>query len=56
MSVLDLPSMTCLNGSEKKAPNPNDRGPRFNAHLVNILFAEFFCFYIVKPAFPILDL
>ena len=52
----DMPSNTCLNGSDSRTLDPCGWGPRFNAQWGNILLLDFFCFYVVKPLMPMLPL
>ena len=51
----DISSSTCLNGSERRALDPNSWGAGFYANWGTIFFVGFFYFRIVKPLMPILS-
>ena len=51
----DIPSNTCLNGSESRVSDPNSWWPRLNAHWGKI-YCWNFCFHVVKRVMPILPL
>ena len=52
----DIPSSTWLESSERRAPDLNGWGCRFNIHWGNILLLDFLYFHAVQPLMPILPL